>query len=463
MSRLPVRWKVTLAFASALLVVLTAVGAFLYLRFDAELSQTLDRGLRSRSGELAAFVADSPSSLPESGAATIEVDESFAQILSADGAILDAAPRAAAGFQPPPELRRARSGAVFADRPGDAQLDEATRLLAVPVSTRDGRRIVVVGASLDEKNQALSTLLVLELIGLTAALLLAAGAGYVVAGVALRPVEAMRRRAQEVTDQPDRRLPVPPVDDELGRLGATLNAMLDRLQAAGEAEREAIAKERRFVADASHELRTPLTILKSEIEVALLGPRRVPELEAALASTAEETDRLCRLAEDLLVLAQADDGRLPTRPERLALDELLPAVAGRHRAAFAAAGRELTVEAPAGLSVMADGLQVEQAITNLLDNALRHGSGRVELEGAGAHDGVSIVVRDHGTGFPPGFAERAFERFSRPDAGRTGGGAGLGLAIVRAIAEAHEGTVVAENAEPGARVELRLRSSSSHG
>ena len=137
---------------------------------------------------------------------------------------------------------------------------------------------------------------------------------------------------------------MPPVDDELGRLAATINAMLDRLERARVAEREAIANERRFVADASHELRTPLTILKSEIEVALLGPRDVGELEAALASAGEETDRLCRLAEDLLVLAQADDGRLPIRPAPLDIGETLRAIAAREGLGPEAAGRRITVQ-----------------------------------------------------------------------------------------------------------------------
>lgn len=455
MTRLPIRWKVTLAFSGALLVVLVAVGAFIYLRLEVELGQALDRGLRARAAEIGAIVQRSPAGLARPATPALEIDESVAQVLRDDGTV------AASSSDPPiplldaSQLPRARTGELFADRAGDRYLDESLRLLAVPVRARGERFIIVVGASRDDKEEALSSLLLLELVGLAVALLVASGAGYAVAGVALRPVEAMRRRAEEITDRPDRRLPVPPVDDEIGRLAATLNAMLERLERARLAERAAIATERRFVADASHELRTPLTILKSEIEVALLEERGADQLEAALRSAGDETDRLCRLAEDLLVLAQADDDALPLRTDECDVGELLRTVAARHRRR-ADAGRPITAEAPPGLSVRADALHLERALGDLVDNALRHGGGPVELTAGRTGDGVWIAVRDHGAGFPEGFREHAFERFSRADAGRTGGGSGLGLALVRAVARSHGGSVAAEDAGPGARVRITL-------
>jgi signal transduction histidine kinase len=334
---------------------------------------------------------------------------------------------------------------------------EPARLLAVPLE--QGREIAIVGVALDDQREALSLLLVLGGLGLLAALLVASAAGYWVAGIALRPVEAMRREAQAITDTPDRRLPVPPVDDEIGRLAVTLNAMLERLERAGAAEREAVAKERRFIADASHELRTPLTILKSEIDVALQEQRSPEELRAALASSGEEADRLVRLAEDLLVLARADEGRLPIAPEDVDVRELLDGIAARQ--GRQAGAREIVVEAPPGLTVHADPQRLRQAVGNLFDNAVRHGDGPIELRGE-AHDGeVRIGVRDHGPGFAPDFAARAFERFSRPDGGRSGG-TGLGLAIVEAIARAHGGWAAAIPVERGAAVEIALPSSSTH-
>ena len=161
------------------------------------------------------------------------------------------------------------------------------------------------------------------------ALLLASLAGYGLAAAALRPVEAMRRRAAAVSATAPGRLPVPPSRDEISRLATTLNEMLERLEAAFE-------HERRFVADASHELRTPLALLRTELEVALRRPRSADELEATLRSAAEETERLSRLAEDLLLIARADQGALPIRREHVAAEDVLAtrrARASRRRAA----------------------------------------------------------------------------------------------------------------------------------
>ncbi len=445
MRRLPIRVQVTLAFAAALALVLLAAGAFVYLRFETELTRTVDAGLKTRAAEVTALRDSGTGLAGTRPAALVERDESFAVVLSASGSELDETPGAPPVRLTGGELRRAHSGPAFLDREHGAADGEPARLLAVPA----GDELVVVGAALDDQGEALAALLALGGLGLLAALLLGSAAGYLVAGLALRPVEAMRAEADAITGTPDRRLPVPPVDDEIGRLGATLNAMLGRL------ERTA-AKERRFIADASHELRTPLTILKSEIDVSLAVDHEAGELRAALASAGEEADRLIRLAEDLLVLARADEGELQIAPAPVAVRELLERVAGRN-----GRGGEIVVDAPPGLTVLADERRLVQAVANLLDNALRHGDGRIELSAADGDGTVRIAVRDHGPGFPPGFADRAFERFARPDAGRSGGGAGLGLAIVDAIARAHGGSTAAAAADPGARVTITLPAASS--
>ena len=457
MSRLPIRRQVTLAFAAALAVVLVAVGVFLYLRFDAELSNTIDRGLRSRAAEVTTLVRRASPGLTETGSSSlVDADESFAQIVSPAGEVLDATPLVRDPLLEKAELDRALGAATFVERASGGPEGEPIRLLAVPVSDRGERVVVVVGVALDDKKEALSALRTLETIGLAAALILASGAGYWVSGLALRPVDAMRRRAEEISGEPGRRLPVPPVDDELGRLGETLNAMLGRIESALAAQREALAKERRFVADASHELRTPLTILKSEVEVAMLEERSRDELRAALASTGEEAERLSRLAEDLLVLARADERELPIRPEEVPLTELMQTVAVRRHARAEELSREIAIDVAPGLTVTADRPRLEQALSNLVDNALAHGAGDVEVAARRTGDQVEISVRDRGEGFPAEFRDRAFERFARPDSGRTGGGAGLGLAIVEAIAAAHGGSARVEDANPGARVVIVL-------
>jgi two-component system, OmpR family, sensor kinase len=205
----------------------------------------------------------------------------------------------------------------------------------------------------------------------------------------------MRREAEAVSAaEPGRRLPLPPADDEIARLGTTLNTMLGRLEAA-------FARERRFVSDASHELRTPLAALRTELELALRRKRPPEELEAALHSAAEETERLCRLAEDFLVLARADDRSLPVRRERLPAAELLTAVRDRYGHQAADAGRTLQIQVEDQLELHVDRLRAEQAPGNLVENALRYGRGRVLLLARRRDGRVELHVRDQGAGFPP--------------------------------------------------------------
>jgi signal transduction histidine kinase len=260
----------------------------------------------------------------------------------------------------------------------------------------------------------------------------------------------MRRGAREIqASRPGRRLPVPPRNDEVARLGETLNEMLDRLE-------DAFARERRFVSDASHELRTPLAILKGELELALREGGDAASAHAAIASAAEEADRVVQLAEDLLVIARSDQGRLPRLAELRAAD-LVAAVSQRFARRATEHGVRLTVSAPVDLALVADQLRLEQAIGNLVDNALRYGDGSVEI-GAETRDGrVRLHVRDDGPGFPEDFLAGAFERFTRADGARGRGGAGLGLAIVQVIAEAHGGEAHARNRpEGGADVWIEL-------
>jgi signal transduction histidine kinase len=307
----------------------------------------------------------------------------------------------------------------------------------------------MAGQSLGERDDSLRTLALLLAGGMAVALVLACLAGYGVASGALRPVEAIRRRAAAISGtRTGERLPVPQSADELARLGQTLNEMLDRLEAA-------LVRERTFVADASHELRTPLAILKTEIDLALRRGRSPEELRAALESAGEETDRLVRLAEDLLVIARVDQGRLPLRPEELDVSELLATVAARFGGRAEPAGE---------LRVRGDRARLEQALGNLVHNARGHGDGEIRLS-ARQHAGmVELHVTDEGDGLAHDFAPHAFERFTRADGARTRGGAGLGLAIVAAIAASHGGSAHAEGADvwiqlPGLNDTSVLRSS----
>jgi signal transduction histidine kinase len=292
--------------------------------------------------------------------------------------------------------------------------------------------VVVVAQSLEDRDETLSGfLMTLLLVGL-GALVVVSALGYAFATAALRPVEAMRAEAAAISgDETGRRLPLPRARDEVRRLGETLNAMLARLESA-------LERERSFVADASHELRTPLALLKAELELALRRPRSGEELERAVRSAADETDRLVRLAEDLLVLARSDQGRLALRREPLRVGDLFAGVADRY-------GGSVEAGASDSLEIVGDRARLEQALGNLVDNALRHGGVPVRLTASVANGAVELHVLDEGPGFPPEFLPRAFERFSRPDGARSGRGAGLGLALAEAVAAAHGGSAGAAN------------------
>jgi signal transduction histidine kinase len=253
----------------------------------------------------------------------------------------------------------------------------------------------------------------------------------------------MRRRAAEVSDTGSgQRLPVPPAHDELHRLGETLNQMLDRLETA-------LERERAFVDDASHELRTPLAAHKAELELALRYGATTEELRAAIASAIEEADRLSQLAESLLVIARSDKGRLHLNLEPIEITDLFATMRDRMSARAERDGRDLHFEDVSDEAIEGDRLRVEQALGNLVENALRHGAGPIRVWSHGANGRLEIHVSDQGDGFPPDFLPHAFERFRRADTARSTEGTGLGLAIVKAIAEAHGGSATAQNVNGG--------------
>jgi two-component system OmpR family sensor kinase len=454
LARVPIRLRLTLFFALAMAGVLAGLGLFVYLRVGSELDQAADRSLRARADDVAALVREAGSGLGAArGNALTEQEESFAQVLEPGGAVVDSTPQF--GDRPlltEPELARAARETMIVDRESLPGSDDSVRLLATPVDAQGERLVVVVGESIDAREEALESLLTQLLIIGPLVLVLSSLGAYWLAAAALRPVESMRREAEAVSAaEPGRRLPLPPARDEIADLGRTLNEMLGRLESA-------LARERRFVSDASHELRTPLAALRAELDVALRRERTPRELEDALRSAAEETDRLSQLAEDLLVLARSEAGTLPVRRERLAAAELLAGVSRRYARRAAEAGRPLETEADGGLELSADRLRLEQALGNLVENALRHGQGRILLRAQRDDGHVELHVRDEGGGFADDFIERAFEPFSRDDPGRSSPGAGLGLAIVDVIARAHGGSAHAANRNGGADVWLELPS-----
>jgi heavy metal sensor kinase len=425
--------------------VLAATGAFLYLRLESELTRSIDDDLQSRSQQVIREMRVVNTGIGEAARSLLDARANeFAQVLTTSGRLFEPGnqPTGHAAL-PPGKVRTAARTRIIFERPSRSGGASPERLLARPFIFEGRPLVVVVGTSLESRDHALGSLLTLMLIGGPIALVLASLAAYWTVGAALRPVEAMRRRAAEVSDSGSgQRLPVPPAHDELHRLGETLNEMLDRLETA-------LERERSFVDDASHELRTPLAAHKAELELALRYGATNEELRSAIASAIEEADRLSQLAESLLVIARSDKGKLSLKLEPIAVGELFATMRDRMGDRAGRDGRELRFDDESGAAIEGDRMRVEQALGNLVENALRHGGGPVRVWSRRSNGRVQIHVSDAGDGFPADFLPHAFERFRRADTSRSSDGTGLGLAIVKAIAEAHGGTATAENANGG--------------
>ena len=444
--RLPLRVRVTLASAASAALILGALSSFVYASLQAELVRASDGGLRARAEAIAA-------GLGHQGSAGVDPPDigtgGLSQILTPDG-LLRMSSRPQAPSLSAAALRTIRD-------PEFVRLPSAPGrpvLRAFVLPTTEGQRLfVVVGSSMAEVSQTLARLRLLLIVAGPAALALACLSAWLFAGAALRPVERMRREAAAISvSEPSRRLPVPGANDEVARLGRTLNSLLDRLQAA-------VGREQRLLDDASHELRTPLSILKAELDLTLTRAREPEELEAALQSASEETDRLARLAEDLLVLSRARTAGLRIHRMNTSLRDLLDRACAGHRARASDRGARIECLAPA-VVITVDPMRLRQALDNLLDNAIRHGpqaGGLIRVEAAVSGGVVTIMMENSGPGFADDLLPRAFEPFvrgSRDVASHPG--AGLGLAIVRAVAQAHGGTATAENVPGGARLTMTL-------
>ncbi len=453
LGRLPVRVRLAAAFSAGLLVVLTLAGTFVYVKVGNDLSAALNSSLETRGEDVATIVKTSdPGEIDLGGVRTGEGESTFTQIVGSGGTVLRstlADPEPVIG---PRRLRQARRGAARFDGVTVDGIEGQSRIVAFPVKQHGATLIAIVGATTSDRAEALSGITRAFALGAPLAMLLASGIGYLLGGRALAPVDAMRSRALEITfDEGGGRLPVPQAKDELRNLANTLNEMLDRVD-------EALRRERVFVSDASHELRTPLAILKSEIELVRRTGGSKQDLEGALDSAAEEVDHLVQLAEHLLVIARADQGRLPISRQPTDVAALAERVRRRFTDSASRNGRQLILQADFRGEHAIDPLRIEQALSNLVDNALRHGAGTVTVNVLTTpEEGLELSVSDEGPGFPDTFRARAFERFTQADSGRSDANTGLGLAIVRAIARAHGGEATIEPGAPdGAVVRISI-------
>lgn len=440
-ARWPLRTRVALVFLAATGVALTVLGIFVQVRVGHALDDRLRDTVIAEADRLEAVRG--PRRLEAVQALGSEV---HAQLLTAQGDVQASSSLVADPVLGPAEVQAAGTTgsswrevtvAVFDDdaaAEGQREQERETLVLLVR-PTEEG--ILVVGASREDVDEALAALRNQLLIAGPLALAVAGGLGYMVAGAALRPIERMSARAATISARSaGERLPVPAADDELRRLALTLNAMLERLD-------NGLQRERRFVAEASHDLRTPLALMLTEVELALAQQRTSEELNRALLSIQEEVRRLIALAEELLDRASAEEVGLPIESGPVDLVALATRVATRFQAA--AGVRAIRVSAPRPVEIQGDATRLDRALSNLIDNALRHGAGDMAIEIRASGGGVELTVTDEGAGF-------AAHDTSPAD------GDGLGLTIVREIVRAHGGTVEVRRADERTHVRVTLAS-----
>jgi signal transduction histidine kinase len=450
LSRWSLRARLTVVATVLLGLGIAAGAALLAATVSRTLQAAVDAGALQSAREVAALVESEqlPDPVPVGGEGTASIQ------------VVDAARRVRAASANtdrlvpvlrPDELAAVRTGrrlVVDGDRLG---FDGPLRVVGVPAGPAGDPQTVVVAVDYSSARSGVRLLMAGLAIGAPLLLAVVGLATWVVVGRALRPVEALRRGAEEITGAGgSRRLPLPSARDEVWRLAVTLNDMLARLDGAS-------ARQRAFVSDAAHELRSPLASARTQLEVAA----RVDAGTAAGALAADvlaDVERLGRLVDDLLLLARVDEAparrREPVDLSALALDAVARYPGARVPVLLAPAAAGVA----GGVMVRGDGVALRRVLTNLVDNAVRHARTGVCVTVRSAPASAVLSVTDDGPGVPAEDRERVFDRFTRldPGRGRDAGGAGLGLAIVRELVRAHGGTVALEDAEPGLRAVVTL-------
>lgn len=456
MRPLGVRWKLTLWYGVVLAVVLTAFSAAVYWTMRHQLTERIDHGLREELGDVRSEVgrATDPDGLSKWLERRFARHEGFDfQITRPDGRRVFASDRLADKSLPPPTRLTDSSEPAFESV--DSGTGGRWRVVAVRVRGPDGPLTVQIGRPLDDFEHESEELLTVFLATGPLMVLATLAGGYFLARRALAPVQRMTDTARQISaDRLGQRIAVDNPGDELGRLAATLNDMLDRLG-------QSFAEMQRFTADAAHELRTPLAVIRNEAEVALRQPRTAVEYGRVLENLLEETVRLGRMADQLLFLSRQDAGLNPPVRDDIPLDGILRDVVENMRLVAQEKGVALTLAANPACRVRGDENQLRRVFYNLLDNAIKYtGAGGTVTVTNRADDGAaSVTVEDTGIGIPAGHLPRIFDRFYRVDPSRTGdtGGTGLGLSICRAVVQAVGGSVAASSVEGrGSVFEVRL-------
>ncbi len=434
-----IRFRITAIATVVVAVVLVLAGAALVLIQRNQLTSNLDQTLELRADELEALLVRG-ADLPPNPA-----DDTFAQVVVAGEVV--AASRSAVATTP---LANAETLV------GRARVDDDTfRVLARDVVIDDQAALLVVGEADEDVADSVRALAAALAVAIPLVVVLLGATVWILVGRTLRPVESIRTQVADM-DGGDLRLrvPQPPGDDEIARLAATMNAMLDRVEVATE-------RQRQFVSDASHELRSPLTRIRTTLEIT--NPTDAEELRQTQRELADEVVTLEHLVDDLLHLARSDSSAPPEPMQALDLDDLVFRECRRIRER----GRiDIDTHAVSAGCVEGDSRALTRLVRNLLENAERHAASTVTVSLGEADDQVRLSIADDGPGIAPDDAERIFERFTRLDDARTreSGGTGLGLAIVRDIARRHGGDATLDRESPrtGSEFVVRLPSSPDH-
>jgi heavy metal sensor kinase len=435
---LSIRVRLTAWYVLTLAIALGAVAFALVIVFRAAMERQLDDELAARAAQVVSTLQSEGSALSlqgQGGEDSLVVGGEFVGLYDSSGKLADSsatpplASAAIAAFAAGSSATRSESLTSGA---------EHLRVRAVPIVDR-GQRLgtVAIVRSLTPIDTAERQLLGILALAVPLAVAIAAVGGYLLAYRALRPVEQLRRAAEDYSanDLTRRLAPQDLRKDELGRLARTLDAMLDRVAGA-------VEQRQRFTGDASHELRTPIATILADASLSLERPRSAEDYRATIARIASETARMARIVEGLLVLARADARSAPAHAVEVDLATLLEASVRRAEASAIERRLRIVSRIQPGLIVTDRDGGLERVFDNLLENAVRYAPDGSAIEISGeAHDGLTRVsVSDHGPGIPPDERSRVFERFHRTP-GTSGNGAGLGLAIAREIVDAHNGEI----------------------
>lgn len=456
---LSIRAKLTLWYLGIAALVLGAFAVAIYFYLSRGLLTAIDTSLWNQAERIALATGHPSSNEEPTQPGSLMLAPQFVSIVDKEGEVTDAILDAEGHEVPLIQSSLEQSAGDGKPRLDQVSVsgDEHARIITWPARDEEGELFfVVVGQSLKDLERAQRQLLILLAVSNPIALLLASLGGLWIANKALRPVDRLTRAAERIgRGSLSERVEESRSKDEIGRLAATFNEMISKLE-------QAFERERRFTADASHELKTPLAVLRGDIEVALRRERSAEEYRNVLASSLEEIARLTKLTDDLLTLARSDAGERVLELEPIRLDTLAAEAHAFIQPLADSSGVRLNYESPSSpIVIEGDGKRLKQLLVNLLDNAIKYtpsgGSARLVLS---VQDSLALIeISDNGRGITAESLPHIFERFYRRSDPRDSRvtGFGLGLAISKWIVDAHNGSIEVESEQGrGSRFTVRL-------